>query len=247
MPMDFRLLRPTRSAPLQPSFPTVTVSPYNPDMIFLFPDGNDYNSESGLAQNVIELFSLCLQYGVGLRVVWTLIGLTFDPPTNPSTSYYYAPNQDPGDSWELPPTNTEFPTQAVIQCNWFGGTISPVFNQNAECTTVWTELAEDGLLTPFRSLPLGGVGILFESRSYVVSTDPALGAAWCIKRSVEVDDTEGFFTSGPPYQESVYHFASGYAYGAEEAGVVKDAFGDENNPNEYPQAFTGGPTPGGWS
>jgi len=258
MPMDFRLLRPARQAPSGPPvYGFAVLDQYNPNMFFWLRDAlspSDPNSSVGSVENVVQLAMACMSYGIPLQIEWTLIGATYTPPTNPQATYYYAINQDPGDNWGLPtgsdPSGDVTQVTELVRYNWPGQPNIPLmFNVNGDCVSVYTMLGEDNQFSAGRAMAvLGGVQILFDSRQYKVSLNPSLGAAWCIRRVITLDNNGDFFTAGSDVLmwEDVYYFASGYAANTVSPGVLlADTF--EQTPGCYPLVFSGGAPASTWA
>lgn len=253
MPMDFRLLRPTRAAPSgPPAYGFSVLQTYNPNIFFQFPDTqyltpSDPTSSIGEVTNVVQLALACSTYGIPMAVDWTLIGCTYNPPLNLQTSYYYAVDQDPGSAWGLPVGSDFHPdlTQVTesVRYNWPGEpNRSLMFNVNGDCVSVYTMLGEDNLFSTSRAMPvLGGVQILFDTRQYKISLNPSLGAAWCVRRNISLDNNGDFFTAGSDVLqwEDIYYFASGYAADSIVPGNrLCDTY--DQTPGCYPLVFSGG-------
>jgi hypothetical protein len=117
-----------------------------------------------------------------------------------------------------------------------------MFNVNGDCVSVYTMLGEDNLFSTSRAMPvLGGVQILFDTRQYKISLNPSLGAAWCVRRNISLDNNGDFFTAGSDVLqwEDIYYFASGYAADSIVPGNrLCDTY--DQTPGCYPLVFSGG-------
>jgi hypothetical protein len=238
---------------INPSFSEVQA--YNPEIFYFFTeDLTPANPSHSPVENLIQLFQIANLYNIPVKVEWTLLGATYNPPSNPQTQYYYAPDQDPGSEWGLPITSNYWITSTVTTAsvNWPGLQNAPLwFNSNGECVTVEAWLAEDNLFGNFSPMTtIGGVRLLSDSRKYRISLDPTKGAAWCIKRTISLDNSSPYFFSGLSYGintwEIIYYFATGYAADLVVPGsLIANTY--TQTTGSYPSSPTGGQPTGGWS
>jgi hypothetical protein len=128
---------------------------------------------------------------------------------------------------------------------------SLLFNGNGECVTVYKLLGEDNPWSSGRSMATdGGVEVLWQTRQYRISKDPAKGAAWVIKRELTLYNDEGKLQYLDPdnYHSwtDYFYFATGYA--AVDRGInqpITDSYSPDTG--TFPNPLSGGPPSGGWA
>ena len=258
-PMNNRLLRPSKvvAGAVAEQFKEFTT--YNPDVLYFFDQilvpQSDYSNYPELL-NVIQLAAFSIAYGLPFNCTWQIMGAVYDPPVAPSSFYYYfAPVRDPNEKWGLPFGSveesevTETSVSVSYNENPLGNT-PLLFNGNGECITAEKLLGDD---SPWdidglggRSMAVaGGVQILWPQKRYKISQDPAKGAAWCVKRTLVIDNNEqkivGLAADICTIVD-IYHFRTGYTGGI--AGI-EDSYSVGSS--DFPNVLSGGPPTGGWS
>jgi len=260
-PMNPRLMRPRRSsAQNQPAFGYDVVTSYNSDIFFKLSQdltpGASFESFPVIL-NLIELASFHNAYYLPFTCNWTISAAVYDPPVSPNSFLnYYAVDRNPGERWGLPFGSEGdahvTDTSTFVNYNWPGqDNRSLIFNENGECVTVYKLLGEDNPWSAGRSMATtGGVEVLWYTRQYKISQDPARGAAWVIRRELTLYNDEGKLQDLDPYSNHSwvdnYYFATGYA--AADMGA-NSPITDSYTPDvgNFPSVLSGGPPSGGWS
>jgi hypothetical protein len=215
-----------------------------------------YNGET--LRNVVQLFAFAANEGLPVRVTWSIMGAVYDPPRpTASQTRYYAPQRNLTARWGTPFGSQADPDYQIsstkAQIFWPGeADIGLVFAANGDCLTPHYQLLGPG--SPWsrgRSMAtLGGVECLWATRQYKISQDPAKGAAWCIRRTMEIDNNNGYLDSivADQWDETLYYyFCTGYAAGDTVATetpnrIILDSISQETG--KFPFTVQGGPPSG---
>lgn len=255
-------MRPGRSsAQGSPGFGYEIVSPYNADVFFglseeLSPD--PYYTSFPYIRNIVQLASFHNSYYLPFTCTWTILAAVYDPPVSPNSFLnYYAVGRNTAKRWGLlfgsaaDPQGHCTDISTFVHYDWPGqANRSLLFNGDGECVTVYKLLGEDNPWSASRSMATdGGVEVLWYTRQYRISQDPAKGAAWVIKRELTLYNDEGKLQDLDPNTSHSwvdhYYFATGYA--AVDRGV-NAPITDSYSPGigNFPFVLSGGPPSVGW-
>lgn len=220
--------------PPNPPSPFYIVSSYDPDIFYnFFIDNYLYQNDPAssapeyqIVNNTVLLEQVCTAYNIPFKVTWTLVGLTTNPPSSPSTPGYYSASADFGTPPTAPPL-TFWPFSTYISRNWPNTTDKGAdFSSTVGCLTVEGWLAEDNIFSSNNYMSeYGGVEILWLTRQYKISTDPNKGAAWVIRRDVMIDDGGTLYFEGGG-QDNTFSFTDYYYFATGKAALPYSAAGN---------------------